>query len=784
MTNVELLIHVLISLPSEIDKRSMNKKPKLRENLTTTWCKTVWVLQRVFDTCITAVPDSKDDSLNQLALECCLVWLKLVNLPLDTITNLLPYFLSASERYSHDNDSRAWNMTQDCIIIVFNHPELIKRPQLLWQWLKNLIIIANNNNNSICYSDILTSVGDNYSRLLLSALIDNNESNKWTAENLIKILLDCAEYPGRYPIDEQKSNVPFSFWFTLQDDLSTFDPPLDNKIKESLKPIYARLSQALLYKAKLPIKQNEIGDDDERELFRCYRQDAADTMSYCYNVLGQDLLILIGQRLSQPQLQSQTWTDVESTLHAFQALSDSIGIQENNCVSAIMNLILSELPYNEYPKEVMACACTTIGAYAEWIGENPNPWLEHSLKLVTTSLTYGTITATPATMALKDISRECGPHLTPLAPAILDTISKTLVIITPGCNEGLRLMYAAGKLLNSLPSMEIQLKYLDVTLGLCVIKLHELLDKTIATARVDVVNQLKMSTMFLSTLEGAMGSSVLDGLLPIFKKIVNNNEWNQDDDVLGAMHICAQQTLQCLLHPEIEAKPLLPIIVVAYKNHPHPAALTLLRQVVLLFSRDPENIIGPIFADISAHSIGGFRTCKSIGGNLSELADLLEAFLGLLAQICKKSPKLMAHVGDQIPEMLQCAIAGLCLPENAVIKAASTFLTHAINRTTKLSSYIEVIGQELVCTILQCVEGGVVRSELEAHAKVLMALNNNCGYWTAQWLRVALSNSNLSTPGQKEDFVRDVLREKINSRRLFDTLQKYNHQCHRQVMGI
>lgn len=719
MVNVELLLRILTAVPTELEKRSGSKKTKLRDNLVETWCRAAWVLQRVFDSCRSAAAESEDEKLYHLALECCLVWLKLTQLPIDTIVHLYPDFLSAADRYSPSSnentidDTRAWEIIQDCLITTLNHSELIKRPQLLWQWLNDLIIVAQRK-NSICFSQVLSSVGDNHSRFLLLAFADDAyNSQSMTAENLIKILLDCVECPGRYPIDEQRSTIPFGFWYSLQDDLSTVDPPIENQIRNRLKPIYARLAQGLLIKTKLPITNKEIGDSEERELFRCYRQDAADTMAYCYNVLGQDLFLLIGQRLSQPQLQNQTWTDVESTLHAFQSLSDSIGIQEIEFVPAIMDLILSQLPYNHYPKEVMACACSTIGSYAEWIGENPNPWLERSLQLVTMALTCGQITATPASMALKDISRECGQHLGPLAPTILDTISKTLTILSPGSGEGLRLMYAAGKLLNSLPSMDDQLKYLDTTLGPCIIKLRQLLQHSVNTARIAVNSQLKMATMFLSTLEGAMGRSVLDALLPIFNEIISHPEWSQDDTVLEAMLLCAQQTLQCLLHPETEAKPLLPLLVVSYKTRPHPAALSLLRHVVLLFGRDSDNVMGPVFADISAHSLRGFSTCQSVGGNLSELADLLEAFLGLLAQICKKSPKLMIQVADQIPEMLKCGIAGLGLPESSVIKAAGTFLTNAIGQTTQFSSYIQMIGQELVCKILQCVGKFYYSMEIE-----------------------------------------------------------------------
>lgn len=295
-----------------------------------------------------------------------------------------------------------------------------------------------------------------------------------------------------------------------------------------------------------------------------------------------------------------------------------------------------------------------MGAYAEWIGEHPDPWLERVLRIVTLGLTRGSVTAPFATMALKDLARECEQQLTPFAPSILNTIEQTLPNVTPGCAEGLRLMYAAGKLLNTLPSVDEQLAHLDATLGLCIIKIRELLEQPWFLARGAVMNQLKMATMFFSTLEGSIGKAVLDGLLPIFSQIVAHPEWGQDNFTLEEMYICAQKSLTSLLHPEEDARPLLPILASSYKTWPHPAALNLLRQLVLLFGRDPNNVIGPVFADISSITLSGIRACRSVNGNLSDWAELMEAYLGLLAQICKKNTRMLLQIPDQIPEMLQC----------------------------------------------------------------------------------------------------------------------------------
>lgn len=269
-------------------------------------------------------------------------------------------------------------------------------------------------------------------------------------------------------------------------------------------------------------------------------------------------------------------------------------------------------------------------------------------------LTLNNVTSTPASMALKDIARECAHHLAPLAPSILETIERTLPNLAPGGGEGLRLMYAAGKLLNALSSIEQQLCHLDATLGLCVGRLRELLQHPVSSARAAVASELKMVTMFVMTLDGYIGKAVLDGLLPIFMQIVSHHEWSRDDTTLDAMHNCAQKSLNSLRNPENEARPLLTILATSYKTHPHPSALNLLRQLVLLFGRDPDNVAGPIFAEVSAHTLGGFAACRSVGGNLSDLTDLLDSYLQLLAQICKKNARMLLKVPDQIPEMLNC----------------------------------------------------------------------------------------------------------------------------------
>ncbi|XP_031829662.1 importin-13-like protein cdm isoform X2 [Nomia melanderi] len=779
---LELLLRTLSLLPVEFERRYEARRIKLRENLVNGWCKTTWLLQQVFTMCNPNSPGS-DSGLHLLAMECALFWLKVSQLPLDASEQIYHHLLIAAAYYapSRDNaeadDSKGWEVVHECLNMIVNHCELRNRPQTLWNWAQSLVTMARQYNGKY-FCEILTAMGEAHSRYFLHALVEEgNETQKSTSEGLIELLLQCSEQEGRYPTDETRSCIPFGFWYSLQDDINTLDEPYESRAYLVLKPVYARLAQALLRKSTLPSSPNEAGDVNERELFRCYRQDVADTLEYCYRVLGQDLLVLLGQRLSRTLDGSEKWTEVESTLHAFEALADSVEIQESHYIPAIMDLVVTHIPYDLYPREVLACVCSTVGRYAEWIGMHPDPWLEKVLRVVTLGLTSGLVTAPLASMALKDLVRECNQHLTPFAPSILNIIEQTLPTVTPGCAEGLRLMYAAGKLLNILSTVEEKIAHLDATLGLCIIKIRELLEQPLFVARDAVTNQLKMATMFFSTLEGSIGKPVLDGLLPIFNQIIGHPEWSQDNSTLEEMYICAQKSLLSLLHPAVDARPLLPILATSYKNWPHPAALNLLRQLVLLLGQDPENAINHVFAELSSVTLSGVRACRSVRGNLSDWAELMESYLGLLAQICKKNSRMLLQVQDQVPEMLQCGIDCLTLPEIGTVKASACFLSHIID-VPEFNTFVQQIGPELIFLIMQCVAGRVPRNNLDPYAEVLVALKRQYLKWVGHWLRDALdklSDEFLVSQVQKDMFIRQVLKD-IKRQRACDILKEFSLQ--------
>ena len=201
---------------------------------------------------------------------------------MDYLKNIMNYivemkkkiYISFSREKSMDDDNtKGWEMVQECLTMAIRNTELYHRPQLFWEWTRSLICMVKEH-GAKHYYELLTAFGEAHSRnilLALSANDNNNEQQKWAAQQLIEFLLECSEQPGRYPVDERWSCIPYGFWYALQDDITTLDPPFDEQAIFALKPIYARLAQALLRKATLPASPSEAGTAEERELLRCYR---------------------------------------------------------------------------------------------------------------------------------------------------------------------------------------------------------------------------------------------------------------------------------------------------------------------------------------------------------------------------------------------------------------------------------------------------------------------------------------------------------------------------------
>lgn len=202
----------------------------------------------------------------------------------------------------------------------------------------------------------------------------------------------------------------------------------------------------MLRKSMFPTDNNQQNwSSDDRETFRCYRQDIADTFMYCYNVLNLEMLDILSTQLNEAlqkcTVNTSCWNEVETCLHAFSAVAESIEL-ENLYLPKLMN-VLKEIPYERLHSKVLNSAletvgnyifhvlkigltseiqnfdfgCFYLGSYSEWITEHPET-MASVIPLVISGLGNPEV-APSATMSLKELTRYCQKYMQPYGDMIL-----------------------------------------------------------------------------------------------------------------------------------------------------------------------------------------------------------------------------------------------------------------------------------------------------------------------------------------------------------------------------
>lgn len=63
---------------------------------------------------------------------------------------------------------------------------------------------------------LIVTTADTHAKLFIENLLSNNEEERKITFDLLNCILECANLPGYYPIDETSSSITFGFWYTLQ----------------------------------------------------------------------------------------------------------------------------------------------------------------------------------------------------------------------------------------------------------------------------------------------------------------------------------------------------------------------------------------------------------------------------------------------------------------------------------------------------------------------------------------------------------------------------------------
>lgn len=312
---------------------------------------------------------------------------------------------------------------------------------------------------------LIVTIADSHSKVFIDLLLKKDKEENNVTIEMFKCILDCANIQGCYPTEETCSSICLGFWYTLQDDVLSMKAIKCAQLLLIIKPFYRELVCIMLRKSMFPDPSKVSGWSlDDKEVFRCYRQDISDTYMYCYNVLNLEMLDILSTKLNEALNECTTdrnkWNLVESCLHAFSAIAESIEI-ENLYLPKFME-VLKEIPYSNLNSKILSSALDCVAAYSEWITDHSD-LLGNVVPLVVAGISNPDVCPS-ATMALKDLTQNCQKLLRPYADHIIISCQFALQSGTLKLTEHIRIMYSLGKVLGILSCGQV-MEYLNVILG-------------------------------------------------------------------------------------------------------------------------------------------------------------------------------------------------------------------------------------------------------------------------------------------------------------------------------
>ncbi|XP_023152722.2 importin-13-like [Amphiprion ocellaris] len=642
---------------------------------------------------------------------------------------------------------------------------------------------------------IAVAMGETHSRVLLEQV---DHWQEYLA--LVNMILFCTGIPGHYPVSETTSSLTLTFWYTLQDDILSFEEDKQAVYLQVYRPIYFQLVDVLLHKSHYPSQEEyESWSSDDKEQFRIYRVDISDTLMYVYEMLGAELLSnlydRLGRQLMDPQ-QSAVWQDTEALLFGFQSIAETIDVNYSDVIPGLIGLI----PRINISNIMLAdTVMYTIGSLAEWLADHP-VMLGGILPMVLQGLVKPELSVSSVS-TLKRICRECRLDLGPYAQDILTVSQDVLVKEIHKSSQCMWLMQALGFLLSALPAEEI-LGRLHSLITPHVQQLDTLAQQEPNPAnKQSIIHILGMLSSLFTTLDinrqtdGLEGAAsprltppqstqnpvvvVLQQVFTLIQTILS--KWLHDSDVVEAVCGVFDKSVRTLLHdfgPMVAQ--LSEMLGQIYSAFPQASALDLARQMVHIFAGEEHHIsnIRSLIEVLTSTTLNIFQQGPR------DHPDIAESFMHLHAQILKRKPDL--YLSDQldVKALFYCGILSVKFPETPTVKAASMFFTEFLSRCKDVPSLGDVLqrdGKLLTETILQAVGGGSPRSLTEHFSEVLLSLNRHCPALLSQWLK-----ETLQTPGfpsaqvsteQKHTFTQQLLREQTNKRRVKEIVKEFSLLC-------
>uniref|UniRef100_A0A671PWA0 Importin-13 n=1 Tax=Sinocyclocheilus anshuiensis TaxID=1608454 RepID=A0A671PWA0_9TELE len=767
------LLELLTVLPEEFQTSRLPqyRKGQVRGALGSEWTAVYPLLQQLL-----RQPDSPP-LVKARVLKCLSSWV-LLDVPLNESEGLVEASFTALA------DPELFDTAVEAIVNTISQPDSQRYVNTLLKLVPQVLQLQEQLRDAVQNGDMETShgicriavsLGENHSRALLEQV------EHWQSFlALVNMIMFCTGIPGHYPVNETTSSLTLTFWYTLQDDIMSFEAEKQAIYLQVYRPVYFQLVDVLLHKAQFPTDEEYASwSSDEKEQFRIYRVDVSDTLMYVYEMLGAELLSNLYDKLGRVLTNTEpttTWQDTEALLYGFQSIAETIDVNYSDVIPGLIGLI-PRININNV--QLADTVMFTIGALAEWLADHP-VMLSSVLPLVLQALGNPDLSVSSVS-TLKKICRECKYDLPPYAANIVAVSQEVLIKQIHKTSQCMWLMQALGFLLSALPVEEI-LRNLHSLITPYIQQLEKLAGETPNPSnKLAIIHILGLLSNLFTTLditkqEEESGENappiksvvvVLQQVFALIQTVLS--KWLNDSQVVEAVCAIFEKSVKTLLHdfaPMVSQ--LSEMLGQMYSTIPQASALDLTRQMVHIFASETNHFppIKALFESVTSVTLTIFQQGPR------DHPDIVDSFMQLQAQ----KPSM------NVCECLR--VLSLKFPEAPTVKSTCLFFTELIPRCADIPPVGQVVqedGKLLLLAVLEAIGGQSSRSLMDQFAEVLFCLNKHCFALLTVWLKEALRSpgfpSSRVSNEQKDTFSQQVLRERVNKRRVKDIVKEFTLVC-------
>ncbi|KAL0892361.1 hypothetical protein ABMA27_015496 [Loxostege sticticalis] len=589
--------------------------------------------------------------------------------------------------------------------------------------------------------------------------IDGMQVGAEGARQMIELLLAAQAAPGHYPLHETRSNLVFGFWYSLQDDVLNI---MENTEKMSFlwREVFSRLLDALVCKSESPDESTLSRDD--LELLRCYRQDIADTVMYCFGILGD----WCWSRVETALTSSESETRREAALHVFVSLADAAPHQRAppGLLALLQHAV--QLAHTARCTHTLHTALDCLGSYASWLSSIPGSrGTALGSECVRAAGAALQRCPAPAALALRKLCSDCAAPAAAVAADIVQ-IAQTQLESDLGKRDVWVVRQLVGAAGAALAAAE------PVAAAALLRGLAAALQRMLHAQPLRASGAGECAAALIAALSPRpqLADELFRTILPTLPALA------QQPTLVEPMFQILKQTVSILLD---DCKPVIgdiaQLTITGFNTRPCPTGLDVVKLITILFGSEWADAGRLLHACVAS-------TARAVAPDPSAVSDLTEALFAVLHAITKKRPQYMDWLDDLLSELVELGCNCVRMWEARAARAACGWLSAlALQRPAALQPHAPA----LTAAALRCIGGATPRNHIEPLAELLLSLNRAA--WAGErgdlhaWLRLALAGEGFpthhATAAHKNKFIAAVIKEKSSKRRLLETVQEFSLVC-------